>query len=286
VKKPARATADTPNFVFRYKHGCPLGRIVMIGESHGVRRKMAGLRQLGYYALVYLFDGHGIYQDAGGRKRTLSGGDCFLLFPDVPHHYVPSGDMQDWCEFYIVFEGPEFDLWRREGLLMEDDCFFRLEPAYLWLKRFREVVDMQAIPSPFSSLADLCRLQLLLADIQGHQAQALIGDDESAWLQRAYALIEAQVPGSPDFRAMARELGVSYDVFRRRFARLSGHSPGQYHLIRLMDRASSLLCKTRMTNAEIARELGICNEFYFSRMFAKVTGLSPRRFRTKFQQSF
>ena len=286
MKRPGKTPVADASFAFRYQHGCPLGRIVMIGESHGARRKMLGLRQLGYYALVYLFDGHGFYENANGRRRLLSSGDAFLLCPDQPHHYEPADDLRDWCEFYIVFEGAVFDLWRREGLLTETEECFRLEPAALWLKRFREVVDIQAPPSPLSSLEDLCRLQQLLADIFGHQARVLIGDDESAWLQHAYDLIEAQLPGKTDFRTIANDLGVSYDAFRRRFARLSGHAPGQYHLIRLMDRASSLLCKTRMTHAEIARELGLCNEFYFSRMFAKITGLSPRCFRAKFQQSF
>lgn len=274
------------DFFFRYKHGCSLGRIVMVGETHGAQTpQMLGMRRLGHFALVYLFEGHGRYEDQRGVKRDLSGGDCFLVFPDIPHHYGPVDDGRDWNEFYVVFEGPVFDLWRREGLLLEEDAFFRLEPNYLWLKRFREVVDQKAIPSPQSSLSDISRLQVLLADILGCQASALIGNDESAWLQQAYALIEDAGASRPDYHAIARKLGVSYDVFRRRFARLSGHSPGRYHQVRVVDRACSLLCKTRLTHEEIAEQLGFCDAFYFARAFKQVTSTSPKQFRARFTRS-
>jgi len=271
------------DYIFRYKYGCALGRIVMVGEMHGAQVPlMKGMRKLGHYAMVYLFEGHGRYEDKRGVKRELAGGDCFLLFPDIPHHYGPVHDSRDWNEFYVVFEGPVFDLWRREGLLLEEDAFFRLEPIYMWLKRFREVVDQKAIPSPQSSLSDVSRLQVLLADILGCQANALIGDDESAWLQRAYALVEESEAGRPDYRAIAKRLGVSYDVFRRRFTRLSGQSPGRYHQVRVVDRACSLLCKTRLTHEEIAAQTGFCDAFYFARAFKQVTGITPKQFRARF----
>lgn len=271
------------DFVFRYKHGCSLGRVVMVGETHGSQvPQMRGMRKLGHFALVYLFEGHGRYEDARGVTRELSGGDGFLVFPDIPHHYGPVGNRRDWSEYYIVFEGDIFDLWRREGLLLEDDCFFRLEPVYMWLKRFREVVDQKAIPSPQSSLSDLSRLQLLLADMLGYQANALIGNDESAWLQQAYALIEEEDVRRPDYHDIARRLGVSYDVFRRRFTKLSGQSPGRYHQVRVVDRACTLLCKTRLTHEEIAAQLGFCDAYYFARAFKQVTGEAPKQFRSRF----
>lgn len=274
------------DFVFQYKHGCPLGRIGMVGEANGAQvPPIKGMRKLGQYALIYLFGGSGTYSDTRGVRRDLTGGDAFLIFPELAHHYGPVSNKRDWNEYYIVFEGPVFDLWRRESLLLEGDQFFRLEPVYMWLKRFREVVDQHAIPSPLSSLADISRLQLLLADILGYRAHALLGDDESAWLQRAYSLIETGLTARPDFQADARQLGVSYDVFRRRFAKLAGHSPMDYRQIRLVDRASALLCSTRKTNAEIAAELHICDEFHFSRMFKKITRESPGAFRNRFLAS-
>ena len=271
------------DFSFRFQHECPLGRIVWVGESSGAQiPSMRAMRELGHYGVVYLFQGHGFYQDARGTKRELADGDCFLLFPDIPHHYGPSRRPDDWCEFYIVFDGPVFDLWRQRGLLRPENAFFRLEPVYMWLKRFREVVDHRAANSPEGVLADLSRLQMLLSDILTHEHRTRMGEDELAWLHRAYALIEETIPNRPNYRTIARKLGVSYDVFRRRFARLSGRSPSQYHLVSLMDRACGLLYKTRMTHAEIAAQLGLCDAFHFSRKFKQVTGLSPRQFRVRF----
>jgi AraC-like DNA-binding protein len=266
-------------FVTHNRIGCPLGCISMAGESsHAQVPPMARMRNLGKYALVYLFEGSGRYRDERGRTASLSAGDCLLLFPDIPHHYGPDG-AGDWSEFYIVFDGPVFDLWRRKGLLPDREVAVHLAPPFLWLKRLREVVDARRVPSAERALEDICRLQALLAEIRSYRGQRDMVEEDRAWLQSARALLEG---GSP-YPGVARSMGVSYDRFRKRFARLAGMAPGRFRQGRVIDRAGALLCQTRRGLADIADELGFCDEFHFSRTFKKVTGLSPSRFRRQYR---
>ena len=270
------------DFVFNNQQGCPLGRITMIGESgHGQSPPIRGMRRLGRYALVYLYAGTGRYRDAKGRKRALHPGDCILLFPEIAHHYEPDTP-REWGEFYIVFDGPIFDLWRRVGLVGDAEPVLALRPIAHWLARFRELYDARRAPSRESCVADLCKLQTLLGDILWSRKGAIMGSDERLWLEVACSMLSKEPSCRVNYENIARDLGVSYEVFRRRFRKLAGVSPNHYRQTRVIDQASRLLFITRKTLAEIAAELGFCDEFHFSKTFKKITGQSPTEFRREF----
>src|SRR5665213_2887733 len=103
--------------------------------------------------------------------------------------------------------------------------------------------------------------------------------DESQWIDRACALLSADPSRSVSYPGLAVNLGVSYEVFRRRFRRLTGKAPHRYRQSRVIEQAAELLCTTRRTVSAIAVELGFCDEFHFSRLFKKVRGQSPTVFR-------
>jgi len=260
--------------VFKNTAKSPLGRIVLAGflQNHtGVVEKP--MRVLGHYALVYLLRGKGTFSDAAGASRKLQPGDFFLVSPDVPHWYGPTRG-STWDEFYIVFSGPVFDLWRKKGLFNLGQRPCHLEPVSYWRRRLEEVVVAEA-----DSLRQISSLQHLLAEI----LEAADSSRKPQWLAQACHLLEREA-ASP--QKAARELGMSYDNFRRRFATTTGVSPGRYQTTKLMDKACALMLAERMTNKELAERLNFCDEFHFSRTFKTVVGLTPTQFRSKMPRGF
>lgn len=249
--------------------GSPLGRIVLAGllKNHTGVAEMP-MRTLGHFALVYLLRGQGSLSDASGSNRKLTAGDLFLVFPEIAHWYGPTPG-STWDEFYIVFSGPVFDLWRARGLLNPAHPPRHLEPVSYWLRRMEEVILTEADP-----LQQVCSLQDFLAG----SLEASGGSRKPDWLASACRKLES---GLENPRKVARELGMSYDHFRRRFCSVTGMPPGRYQLTKRVDRACALMAAGRVTNKEIAERLGFCDEFHFSRTFKSVVGLSPAQFRGK-----
>ena len=75
--------------------------------------------------------------------------------------------------------------------------------------------------------------------------------------------------------------GVSETYFYRCFREWCGKSPVEYRNALRLSNAESMLRHTDMSIGEIAGLVGFDDPFYFSRVFAKHFGCSPKRYRSR-----
>jgi len=253
LAKPATATLGTIRLAAFLKNSLGTGR--------------ERLRVYGSYALVYLLAGSGHYRDANGYARTVRAGDLIWVYPDLGHEYGP-GKGEYWDEFFVVFDGPIFDLWR-QGQLLDDRCPVQaVQPLEVWLERLKSVCP-QSLTTPLQAAASLAALQGILADLRMLQERA----PKESWLIEAAAALETE--HGAQLSAIAKTLGFSYETFRKKFKSRFGVSPHQYRQRYLMQKACTLLLNRRLSVKETAAALGFCDEFHFSRLFKKVTGRPP-----------
>ena len=82
-----------------------------------------------------------------------------------------------------------------------------------------------------------------------------------------------------ELRLVAREVGLPYGRFRKRFRSAVGIGPGEYRLCRRLDRARAELLGGSRPIAAIAADLGYANPFTFTTLFRKHVGVSPSAWR-------
>jgi AraC-like DNA-binding protein len=80
---------------------------------------------------------------------------------------------------------------------------------------------------------------------------------------------------------LAREAGVSRATLTRRFAAVTGESPGAYLTRWRMDLAARRLRDTSDTLEEVARSVGYTSVYAFSRAFSRARSQSPGRYRSQ-----
>jgi len=267
-------------FIFRDENPTPLGGISQYGFINN-SRGVSAMRILGNYGLAYSAAGRAWYEDANGTRRAIVPGDLIIAFPELQHRYGAYDD-QKWTEFYLVFNGPVFDAWRKAGFLDPHAPVLHFEPVDYWLNRLESVIGELGSAGPVHPLIELCRLQEVLADM----LFGMTGDAQSrrgrASVLRACRLLESSSRGDLGMRDVARRAGYQYETFRKLFVRTLGTPPERYRLGKTIERACRMMISGSCTNRHISEELGFSDQFHFSKCFKKIVGMSPRSFRQSF----
>jgi AraC family transcriptional regulator len=108
----------------------------------------------------------------------------------------------------------------------------------------------------------------------------------SPWqLRRALDFLSAHLSDDPGVADLARECGLSTGYFSRAFRQTTGITPHQWLIRRRLERARQLLLGNGLELADIALVCGFVDQSHFTRVFAKIEGDSPGKWRKRHRNS-
>jgi AraC family transcriptional regulator, transcriptional activator of pobA len=129
--------------------------------------------------------------------------------------------------------------------------------------------------------AALAHLTLLLIEL-ARLARDVVGDlrrSGEPLLADVFAVIDERHAGQLSLRDVARELGMTPGHLTTVVRRRTGRTVQEWIIERRMAEARTLLEETDLPVAEVARRVGVSDPGYFSRLFSRVHGTSPRNWR-------
>lgn len=97
-------------------------------------------------------------------------------------------------------------------------------------------------------------------------------------IKRVVDFIQAHLLDDLSLDALAQQTGFSPYHFARLFRQATGESPHQFVLRQRVERAQHLLTEGRLSLAQIALESGFADQSYFTRIFKRYLGLTPRAY--------
>lgn len=100
-------------------------------------------------------------------------------------------------------------------------------------------------------------------------------------LRHTIEYINGNLSTQLSLNVLATMLGMSPYYFERLFKQSVGDTPHQYILQCRIQRAKQLLRTTQLPIMEIAFQVGCKNHSHFSKLFRKLTGMSPRTYRNQ-----
>jgi transcriptional regulator GlxA family with amidase domain len=98
-------------------------------------------------------------------------------------------------------------------------------------------------------------------------------------VKKALVIMEKSVRQSISINEIAHRLTLSPEYFTRIFKQKVKMSPHQYFFRLKIEGAIGFLISTNKHISEIADWFGFENQFHFSRVFKRYTGLSPLKYR-------
>lgn len=267
-----------PRLLFHAAEPTPVGHLSSAGYVASAERdSFRTMRVFGNYALVYLITGEGTYSDARGLTQEVTAGDAIIVFPEIAHRYGP-GRGQTWNEIYAVFKGPLFDLWRERGILDDRRPVIHADPQRDWLGLLEEVLGAEP-PHATTPMHQLLQFTDVFTALVQSATSGGKDHKEDHWLRYAKELLNANLEHEVTAATVARQVGLSHENFRKRFAKETGMAPAHYRTQQRIAAARELLLRPNFTLRAIADSLGFSDEFHFSRRFKEITGQTPREFR-------
>lgn len=232
-------------------------------------------RTMSTSALGYVVKGSGWFESHEHGRQSFGPGTLLVQPASVWHSHDPD---TVWTEYWIMYRAeaiaPLFGDLAPRGIGART-IGVRSDVIALW-------DDLYAAWPAFGagSLERACLLmhRLLFAVQQALTVEANTRDPE--WMQEADSRIRALVRVAAfDPEQLARRLKVPYHTFRRDFRRHMGVAPKQYWLRLRMERAVECLANTGLSVGETATYLGFDDPCYFTRVFTRIIGVAPGRYR-------
>lgn len=227
------------------------------------------------HLLIYCVAGSG-EAEMGGRRRLVRAGDLLLFREGVAHRYrARAGD--PWTIYWVHLGGGLVDRFFDE---IDPDAFH--VSAGLHSRLIEEFEALLTTAASFQGhhivhAANLMRgLLSFLALIRRQQEARGAALD----VRRVQHYLQAHLHERLTLERLVVETsGLSRYHFIREYKRLTGQTPMQAFQHLKISRACYLLDITDLGVADIARDLGYEDPYYFSRLFKKVMGLPPRDYR-------
>lgn len=246
--------------------------------SHHFRERKEGINQT---ILIYSVQGNGTI-NISGQDFKLSADHFFIIPEGIPHSYF--ADLQNpWSIYWIHFSGSKAKQIARP--ILQPVSVVRCNDS-----RINERIDLfneifRNLERGFSNetleYINLCLPRLLgtfthITQYRSNNEQLTkdpVGQSINFMLEnlnRKFRLEE-----------LSTVVNFSTSHFSRLFFSRTGHSPIDYFIQLKIQRSCRLLDNTKLTIAEVAREAGFEDPFYFSRQFRRVMNMSPREYRKR-----
>jgi AraC family transcriptional regulator of arabinose operon len=216
----------------------------------------------------------------GKRKHSLTSGHAIVLPAGMPHKYW-ANEKDPWKLFWVHFTGAR----SRDHVTMlgltpgKPACWLHDLPrvAEAFEETYRHALgghtdaDLFGLSTGLSRLLGVCRLSQRALDVRRRHVEEQVlktVHHMAANLHRPLTLTQlaAVASWSPTHYSM---------VFRRQL----NLSPIEFLLRLKIQRACERLRTTDDRVADVAQELGFTDPFYFSRLFRRRVGSSPRAYR-------
>ncbi len=220
----------------------------------------------------YIVRGRGTVQ-CDGERFTPEEGDVYILHQGSRHAYSSDAD-DPWIKIFCNLKGNlAEDLLRAYGL--QDTVLVR----GFWNEQiFRDFYTLSCLKEPQEKVFQRCALKFheIVSALYTLQSEASSLPDEAQQL-RDY--LDDRVFGRVTIDELAASIFRSPDYAIKLFRKAYGQTPYAYLLRQKMQAAENLLRTTQLPCYEIARKLQFEDPHYFSNLFKRQHGISPRQYR-------
>lgn len=246
------------------------------------------LHRHSFFEICYVLDGVGTYVDQE-QVYPLQRGTLFCSRPGIWHQIRSETGL---VLFFVAFEMDELrtnDAYIRQFRRMMSSSKITAHPqdasitGQIWQTIFQLIQPTKPVSR---NLLQALSVSLFLSFLHGlspeltREIDGIMEDgEEQRHLKRAKLYIEDNLSSLIRIEQIAEELSISPRHLSRIFHAHLGQTVVHYVQERRIQMAKGLLLNTDLAIKDIAKRAGFDSVHYFTRVFTKLLGVSPARFR-------
>ena len=225
----------------------------------------------------YIVSGKG-YIDSGGKRYTVSAGDCVFIDKNTDAAYFSDKDT------------PYLKLWfSTDGALTGKLCeaFGMTDGIYICKKnlydRFQRLLHILGTEGFELERISKHILGIALSMFTESSDTESVPEENLTNAQQIKSYIDAVIHSALSVGDIAKYFGVCEATIIRRFKKEYGKTPNEYIKNQRMNIAESMLRSTDYSVSKIAQLMNYCSQSYFSAEFKEAFGVYPTQYRKRIQ---
>lgn len=220
--------------------------------------------------LYYIYAGSGLVT-CNGKTITMMPGNLYLLPKDLPISYSCPESMEQ-LYFHITLTNLE-----GTDILANIPKVCQLPCPQAFLNKLKKL-------STSSDYCDLLEFKMLVTQnildcLRNAKLPPITTKSYSQDVLQAISYMQNHVTLQVTTTQIAQAIPISPNRIHKLFKAETGMTIGDYLDKLVFSRAAQLLLDPKLSIGEISRQLGFCDQYYFSRRFKDKFGQTPSEFR-------
>lgn len=247
------------------------------------RPKMPTYRPRGRvdFQIIYIAAGCGHFHfDAVDNETIVPAGNIVIFRPKELQKYEYYG--KDKTEVYwIHFTGSDVKNILRKYGFPDNERIFPVGTSMEYERIFKRIIiELQRCQDNYEEMLTLLlRHLMIIFQRELTREQVLKNEYLDHEMDTAVTYFNENYNRDINIEEYATSKGMSVSWFIRSFKKFTGSTPMQFIVALRVNNAQVLLETTNYSINEISKIVGYDNQLYFSRLFHKLKGFSPREYR-------
>lgn len=236
------------------------------------------------YIYMYCVEGEG-WIEIDNQKHTISTNQYFIIPAGTPHTYG-SDENNPWTLYWIHFKGKLASVFATDKdhpIEIKPGIHSRISDRIELFEEIFRTLEMGYSRENLLYASTVFHHYLgTLHYIQQYRSAVNSQNEETDIVTAAIHYMRENLEKKLSLKEISTHTGYSSTYFSVLFSKRTGYSPLAYFNQLKIQQACKLLDFTDMKIKQICHKIGIEDTYYFSRLFNKIMGMSPREYkRTK-----
>ena len=225
------------------------------------------------YYLIYIVEGE-LFVDIDGKNHTAKKGSAVIFPPKYLYKYGSNS-----CVHYLYahFTGSYATDFLNECGFDNLPCVIENDFSKEIKGKFDLMINTFLHNETLSIQRCGCLLQEILIEISTNALDVANGSPIKTSLKYIHSFFTSKI----DVPNLAKMEGLSNSRYITVFKNQTGKSPNEYIIDLRIQFAKNLLDNTNMSVRQISESVGYHDQYFFSRLFKRHTGISPQEYKKR-----